>query len=102
MDRWQWQTVACGLMAEAKSGARQWQPTDHRVVVARNTDRIPSYKGEHLWTWTALFRAQPGTETPMLDSENLLQIAGIACLYCGIEHTRAVAGRFCKGGGVHS
>lgn len=74
----------------------EWVPT-HTIAISGNTDRIPTYAGEHLWTWTATFRASPGAEMPMLDGENLLRIAGITCYYCRTEHSRRVAGRFCTG-----
>lgn len=81
-----------------QSAGREWVPT-HRIAIDGNIDRIPKHTGEHLWTWTAVFRAWPGTETHMLDSENLYRIAGIFCFYCQTEPGSALANRLCPGGG---
>jgi hypothetical protein len=81
---------------EEPPGRREWVPT-HRIAIDGNTDRIPKHIGDHLWTWTAVFRASPGTETPMLDSENLIRIIGIMCFFCGREYSKRVDARLCPG-----
>lgn len=85
-------------MGESPGAAHQWVATDYRFQIPGNLERVPRYIGEHLWTWRALFRASPGAEHPMLDSENLIRVAGIVCHYCGREYDRGLAGRFCQGG----
>lgn len=63
-------------------------------------NRVPPFDpeaGEHLWIWAALFRANPGTETPMLDGENLLSVQGIDCYYCEQEYSPELAARRCLG-----
>jgi hypothetical protein len=92
-----WRPVTSAIMSEASGGTREWTATDHQIAIAGNTDRIPKYQGDHLWTWIVLFRAAPGTETHMLDSENLLRVVGITCYYCGLEHSKVIAGRLCRG-----
>jgi hypothetical protein len=75
-----------------------WVPTGTRSRIRRDTNRVPAFIGDHLWTWVAIFRAAPCTEQPMLDSENLLRITGIVCHYCRQEYRRGTVPRhMCAG-----
>lgn len=47
--------------------------------------------------WGVMFRATPGVETPMLDTENLLLITGPGCYYCEQPYSERVAMRRCSG-----
>lgn len=67
------------------------------IAIPGNLDRVPPFAGEHLWTWVAVFRANPGT-APALDGEGLIGVAGICCHYCEKEYEKTIAGRFCQGG----
>lgn len=78
-----------------------WRSTGYtQLVDSAQMDRIPAYNprsGDHLWSWAVLYRAAPGVETPMLDAENLLSIAGIGCYYCEQGYTDRLAKRRCPG-----
>jgi hypothetical protein len=69
----------------------------HWIAIVGNLDQIPKHVGDHLWTWTAVFRAAPGNQSPVLDSDDLLRVEGIACLYCAQEYTFRTAHRLCPG-----
>lgn len=78
-----------------------WQQAPGPVlVVPQGFDRVPDFDprtGAHLWTVVSMFRWNPGTESPMLDMENLLTIQGPGCFYCGQPYTAHIAKRRCRG-----
>lgn len=79
---------------------RQWTGTGHAVEVPSQFNRIPDYdkrSGEHLWTIITMYRWAPGTETPMLDTENLLSVQGPDCYHCEKPYTKQLATRRCTG-----
>ena len=69
----------------------------HAIPISGNLDQIPKHVGDHLWTWTAVFRAWPGSGRPLLESGELLRVAGITCHYCGKEYTPVTHARLCRG-----
>lgn len=83
---------------------RRWQGTGEAIRVDP-VDRIPDFdprSGDHLWTIGTLYRVVPEqwsdpTATPMLDSENLLTVAGPVCFHCERIYTQQLAQRRCKG-----
>jgi len=80
---------------------RAWTSTGQVVEIQKDqVDRVPDFdprSGAHLWTWGVVFRATPGVETPMLDTENLLLITGPVCYYCEQPYSERVAMRRCSG-----
>lgn len=79
----------------------QWSGTGAMHQIASEFDRVPPFDpraGDHLWTIATLYRwGGPDVETPMLDSETLLQIVGPGCYYCEMSYTPLVATRRCPG-----
>lgn len=79
---------------------RQWTGTGRTVEVPGQFNRIPEFdkhSGAHLWTVISMYRWAPGTETPMLDMENLLSVQGPGCYYCEKPYTKLLATRRCTG-----
>ncbi|MET0701675.1 MAG: hypothetical protein ABWY93_18650 [Mycobacterium sp.] len=80
-----------------------WQPAGHHQRVHGNIDRIPDFdprSGDHLWTIATMYRwGGPTVETPTLDTENLLLLAGPGCYYCEQPYHESIARRRCKGPG---
>lgn len=68
-----------------------WVPTGTRSRIRSDTNRVPAFAGEHLWTWTAVFRAELCAKAPTLSSENLLRIVGISCHYCHRQYRQGSA-----------
>jgi hypothetical protein len=70
-------------------------------------DRIPAYdprSGEHLWIVTGAWKVNPEqwhspdpNVTPLLDSENLLSVAGPGCYWCEAYYSPTLATRRCPG-----
>jgi hypothetical protein len=81
MDLERLRPVACRFMDD-----EHWVPTGTKSRVLSNTDRVPAFDGEHLWTWIAVFRASACAEQPTLDGKSLLRIAGINCYYCKMKY----------------
>lgn len=76
------------------------QPPGPALVVPKGFDRVPDFDprtGEHLWTIVNMYRWNPGTESPILDMENLLTVQGPGCFYCEQVYTPQAAKRRCKG-----
>lgn len=70
------------------------------VEVPGGVNKVPDFdpqSGDHLWIIMAMYRWNPGTESPMLDTENLLLIPSPGCFYCEEPYTPRLAQRRCKG-----
>lgn len=94
------QRLAEAIFPPPNGPDRQWRSTGHTQHVPGDVDRVPEFDprtGDHLWTIISMYRWQPGTETPMLDTENLLTIQGPACYHCEQPYTQRLASRRCKG-----
>lgn len=78
------------------------KPTDIHINVQGNVGKIPDFDpriGSHLWMLTAIYKwiPKPLDEQIMLDHENLLEIIGPGCFYCGELYDKRIAKRRCKG-----
>lgn len=79
----------------------RWAAQGIQRVIPGEVNRLPEYdprSGDHLWTINLAYRwGGPHIETPILDKENLLLIAGPACYHCEQGYSDRLFKRRCPG-----